>query len=296
MQEHSPLSTVVAGQLLVEFKDRDMFKLVTLNNHETVETALRKLAGFKFLSAPVNVSGSMKIIDLVDIASALVSCDDLKKCFALPIAQVCDLSSAEDNEYKLFDQRTNLLEIANYLSKGNHHRVLVVDMEDDNKPVGIISQMDIARWLAKHAENVPVALRTLDAKNIMAPNPLCVREGDMALSALQKCVKHHYSGVGVVANNGSLVANISLSDLRGLVPETGNRLKLPVMRFLNETHLVVKEPVTVAADTPFTGLVKLLCQNHIHRLYVVDNDRKPTGLISLTSLLEVLFRYTEGSL
>jgi hypothetical protein len=41
MLEYTPLSTVPAGQLLFEFKDKEQFKLVTLKRNETVDAALR---------------------------------------------------------------------------------------------------------------------------------------------------------------------------------------------------------------------------------------------------------------
>jgi CBS domain-containing protein len=290
MQEYAPLSAVLIGQLLVEFKDKDLFKLVTLKHDDQLEVALRKLGGFKFLSAPVETPEGLKMVDLMDIATAVLLRDYSQQSLSLPLSKVCNLSLS--NEIKRMTQAMNLLDVVKHLASGNH-RLLVVD---DDKPIGLISQRDMCKWLAKHPDNIPPPLRNLAAKQLMI-DPLCVKESDPALSAVDKCVKHHYSGVAVVDDKGTLNANFSLSDLRTLVPENfDNLLKMSVIKYLKEMHISIKEPVVVTEETPFPTLVKLVHQNHIHRLYVVDKEFKPKGVISLSSLMDCLYKYAEASM
>jgi len=55
------------------------------------------------------------------------------------------------------------------------------------------------------------------------------------------------------------------------------------------------DPVTVAAQTPICTLARMLIDAHVHRLVVVDNDRKPVGIVSSTDILAALAYADERS-
>ncbi len=51
-----------------------------------------------------------------------------------------------------------------------------------------------------------------------------------------------------------------------------------------------KSPVCVRGDTLFADVVKELVVSHVHRVWVIDDDFKPTGVISITDIAAVLCR------
>jgi CBS domain-containing protein len=53
------------------------------------------------------------------------------------------------------------------------------------------------------------------------------------------------------------------------------------------------DPVTARPDTPIRDLARLMIDAHIHRLIVVDGERRPLGVVSSTDLLAALARADE---
>lgn len=59
-------------------------------------------------------------------------------------------------------------------------------------------------------------------------------------------------------------------------------------------HYMTVDVVTVAPQTPLPELARRMIDAHIHRLIVVDEERKPVGVVSSTDLLAVLAYAGEG--
>jgi CBS domain-containing protein len=286
--EHVPLSTVLAGQLLVEIKDKELFKLVTLNSNDTIEAALKKLNGFKILSAPVKYqttdqqTPTYKKLDLMDIATAITTASIHHDIFNQPIERIVR------EDCKMVDQTASLQDVVNLMAEGRSHRVIVTDSNQDNQLIGVISQMDIARWLTKHNENIPTEIRQMKAKEVMTPKVLSVQLHNAAISAFQQCIEHAYNGVAVVGDKGELIGNLSISDLKGLTNKNFKNLHLPVQKYISEMNVVPKTPVTCKEDELCPAVLKLMLQNHIHRVYLTDRDNRPTGLIALSNFINKL--------
>jgi CBS domain-containing protein len=59
-------------------------------------------------------------------------------------------------------------------------------------------------------------------------------------------------------------------------------------------YLMTPDPVTVSPETPIGTLARLMIDAHIHRLIVVDDQRRPIGIVSSTDLLAALARAAAG--
>jgi CBS domain-containing protein len=58
-------------------------------------------------------------------------------------------------------------------------------------------------------------------------------------------------------------------------------------------HYMTADPVTVAPHTPITTLARLMIDAHIHRIVVVDEKRRPDGIVSSTDILAAVARMNE---
>jgi CBS domain-containing protein len=75
----------------------------------------------------------------------------------------------------------------------------------------------------------------------------------------------------------------------------GKDLYQPIKSFLNIRgdmndrvlmgNLPKYEPVTINMNDKFGDVLKTVMEKRVHRVYIVDNDRKPTGVVSLRDLL-----------
>lgn len=130
-----------------------------------------------------------------------------------------------------------------------HHRIAVFNiLPGEQTPDGpipawrvadVVSQTDVLRLLASRVE----ALAATDAGYARSLRELGLVQGAQgvatvpasmpALAAFALMHRQHLSGVGVTAaEGGGLLANLSVSDLRGLTPERFGALALPVGAFL----------------------------------------------------------------
>ena len=53
-------------------------------------------------------------------------------------------------------------------------------------------------------------------------------------------------------------------------------------------QFMTPDPVTVRPETSIRTLARMMIDAHIHRVIVVDNERRPIGIVSSTDLLAAL--------
>jgi len=96
------------------------------------------------------------------------------------------------------------------------------------------------------------------------------------------------SAVAIIDDDGKLVDVLSVSDLR-LIGHNLNQLEL-VTRTVEEfsSFKATKiAPVVVYACDTVAYVTQRLLENKIHRIYVVDNDNKPIGVVTLGDFLHL---------
>jgi CBS-domain-containing membrane protein len=107
---------------------------------------------------------------------------------------------------------TNLLEIAKTFAKGVH-RVAVID-STIKRVEDVFSQIDMVQFLAERGVWIgsklekPIYQTSLYSKSVET-----VGRSTTAVQAFRKMKQSGYSGLGVVDDNGRMVASISATDL-----------------------------------------------------------------------------------
>jgi len=117
---------------------------------------------------------------------------------------------------------------------------------------------------------------------------------EIALTAYQKMHDKGVSGLAVVNDNDELIASISASDVKGsLQYNIFTDLYLPVGMYLEKcTPTFQREnsatPLSCTMFTTIAEIVKILATNHVHRLFVVDDSKRPIGVLSLSDIITFL--------
>jgi len=287
-----------------------MFTLVTLDDKDTLREALRKFSGHKILSAPVLCHprggegqqpqvisygqdstsfspSNYKMIDLLDIAVALYEHRDNPDVLDMPIYSFCNTSRL--NPFLTISSDASVLEALRVISIGVH-RIVVLNQATD-KPMGIVSQMDILRWITKHFDWVPFELRRSPSVSIASSTQVTTTNlKEPVIAALRKIVLNRYSGVAVIEEDGSVIANFSISDLRILSEHNIKLLGHTVEKFLEEIKKfpMHKPPVTCTPDSPLEDVIKTLVNEHIHRVYVANEKGQPIGVVSTSDIVAKL--------
>jgi len=168
------------------------------------------------------------------------------------------------------------------------HRIVVRGTEGNFK--GILAQSDIVNFLfQRHIfRGGPLERSVRDIGLIPKEKLEFVDEETTVLGALKKMSDLHISGLPVLSKDGKIVTNLSASDLVGISEDSLVLLTRPVSEFLNELHGYVKPPVSCRETD---SLEKILLQIHhhkVHRIYIVDENMKPKGFLSLTDIMKYL--------
>jgi len=83
----------------------------------------------------------------------------------------------------------------------------IVIVDDEGKPVGIFTERDLVRVVAK---GVPLTTRI---EEVMTPRPVTVREDDYIAVALQRMLEYRIRNLPVVDREGNLVGLITARDV-----------------------------------------------------------------------------------
>ena len=112
------------------------------------------------------------------------------------------------------------------------------------------------------------------------------------IDVLQRFASQRRSAFAVVDEAGRLVCDVATSDLHDLTAKDGfpalfASLDLPVLEWLKTYSSNQLSPVCTTATSTLRQLVMALAGKRLHRLWVIDDDGKPTHLASLTDVLAV---------
>jgi len=174
------------------------------------------------------------------------------------------------------------------------HRVPVVD--DDRNLVNLITQSHMVRFLQMNMaqmgpkKNKPVAEVAGVFHQVIGANL-----NQRAIDAFEMLVKENVSGIAILDDEGKIHGNLSLRDLK--VMSTDDRLfwrlYQPLHTFIDKVRQEdAQRPrrlKTVTVNATLEEVIDTLAEHQIHRVFIIDDNKKPIGVISLKDvLLEIL--------
>eukprot|EP01104_Vermistella_antarctica_P010515 TRINITY_DN2813_c1_g1_i1.p1 TRINITY_DN2813_c1_g1~~TRINITY_DN2813_c1_g1_i1.p1 ORF type:complete len:333 (+),score=91.71 TRINITY_DN2813_c1_g1_i1:148-1146(+) len=296
--------------------------LVTAKDTDSLADVLSLLVKEGISSVPVHDTkfeggwkGFIDVLDLVTVIATLTNFKQLADALSFQeiswedyvekeadviskeeIGQICDAS--QRNRWCPVYIEAPLHTLMDILGKDvNMHRVPVID--GDGKVIGIVSQSKVIAFLARELSKFEAVS---DAKveqvynkvSVVSVGPL-----DTTIDAFTTLVSEKVSAVAVVAekNNGAqpqgtLLGVLSATDLKGSLgplTEIFGSVQLPVDEYVAKySDKLGRKDASVFSCKPsdtIGAVVHILDTNHIHRLFVVDDDGKPIGVLSLCDLI-----------
>jgi IMP dehydrogenase/acetoin utilization protein AcuB len=127
--------------------------------------------------------------------------------------------------------------------------------------------------------------------NLMTVDPVVVDAEAPVTKAELLLKSYRISGLPVVAD-GALVGVISQTDLLNarsseLIGANWERVRV--------RHLMSRPPVTVHMNTSVERAARVMLEQHIHRVVVIDEDDVPIGVLTSTDLLRTLLPDEEAT-
>jgi len=126
-----------------------------------------------------------------------------------------------------------------------------------------------------------------------------VPDTSVVTEVLRFMFENQVSGVALVDPQHKIVGNFSATDMLNLTQLNFPLLSLSVREFLLRIYGFTKPPVICRnKDTVETVMLKFACYG-VHRVYIVNEDFTPTGVITTTDIIKFLqspvFRQLPGT-
>jgi CBS domain-containing protein len=183
----------------------------------------------------------------------------------------------------ILEPNNTLYDARSYLLRYYISRVLIAK---DNKPLGIITEKDIARFLYTEMPNR--RLNEITINEIMSKSLVTVEEQTDLNVCAKTMLEKKISSIIVIDKNESLRGIFTKSDLIDMYAKySHNKIKTE--------QYMTKKVITVAPDENLHMILLLMTDNEISRI-PVTKDHRPVGIISGRDLLPVSILFGTGAL
>jgi len=289
-----------------------------LRTKDSVESALEKLAAKNITSAPVlddhnKIWGFVDVVDLmmflVKIAtkeqqskvtppSTSLSTDDIGMIakrsgeFALSsLIQVLSTDQPRHDPYYPLTEDMGIQDAVEIFVRGIH-RIAVTNI--NNHIVRILTQTNIIKYLANNPTTMGLrAEQPVSKFGRLRTELVSVTPDTLTVEAFKLMAEKRLNSVAIVNKEGVLMGSLSATDLKGLREFKFMRLLLPVSEFVAEIRKEqgrnAEYVVKCYQNTSLKRLVELVNHEHVHRIFVVDDNNRPLAVVSLTDLIRESF-------
>ncbi|KAI3634856.1 hypothetical protein MIR68_007237 [Amoeboaphelidium protococcarum] len=205
---------------------------------------------------------------------------------------VSDLS--DNNPFYTITHDTSLREVMSVFSQ-DIHRVVVMK---ESELIGVLTQSNVMAHLFKNAGNqLPAFRKSLSELKVVNESIQSIAAESSTWSAMSLMHKNKRTSLPILDKNGSIVGSVSLSDIKyALKRYNFTLLHKPVFQFVQYVRNAQgveagqdRFPVFEVGQNDHLSLaVGKMVATRAHRVWVVNQNRKCVGCVSLTDALKVL--------
>eukprot|EP00039_Didymoeca_costata_P020013 m.339726 g.339726 ORF g.339726 m.339726 type:complete len:312 (-) comp18934_c0_seq1:81-1016(-) len=296
-------------------------EVVQVDAKNTVLDAFKVLVDNHILSAPIYDAEQKKYVgffDMCDMGAYLV--ETIKDAapggaHEIPM-EFCDVGDLLDvvgkihpktmeavsnmsgrDEFKSVVPGAPLQQVFDLLAAG-HHRVVVIDSAT-GLAKSIISQSAILKFVNDHGQKVLAGLHHKSLKDVglgVGQKMVFCYSDEPVMKAFSLMNEHKLSGIPLINRNGTIDTSISWTDLRVTVAAPKFNFRLTTaLEFVQRSRALdsaLERPavVTTRMDSPVLKVIGQLAATGLHRIYVVDEKRHVTGVVSLKDIIKCLLQ------
>jgi len=285
------------GEVVEQFKFGKMIEAKTTTN---ALDGFNLLISNNILSIPLfdDTQGTFTcFLDLMDILWFLTkdSIEDLnneEKLKQKTCGQIADYSKLDP--FIKITSDTNLIRVLQTVSQDcmSLHRMPVVNSE--GKLISIVSQSLLVRFLEPHTKKFDFGTLSIGTLGLgLDKAVVTVKEEESVQVAVQKLKQHKVSGIGIVDQEGRLKGTFSPSALKYF--GIGNKVLSiggsTMREFVASVQLPKEYPLSVMKTATACQVISTFSQSGTHRIFVVDSENRPEGIISLVDVIDLFFRH-----
>jgi len=180
-----------------------------------------------------------------------------------------------------------------FTSQSGVNRLAIVD-QNSGRMMAIVTSTDVVRFLQSQLSRFGVArgFKVADMNLDVPKRVVCISEDATALEAFRLMHNEKVSGLAVVDRDNRVVGAISPSDMKEIHFDGGEfiSLYLPVSEFIGKSRkgdaTVPSRDISVTSSSTLEEVINNFANHRVHRLFVVDSNHHPVGVISISDLLK----------
>jgi len=173
---------------------------------------------------------------------------------------------------------TTLLDAREILLRHNLKRLVVIDSK--NKPVGMITEKDIAKTIYALGDK---PIKSVKVSGFMSKKLITVKKTDTVYDCAKLMKKNHISSIIVLGKNGILEGLVTKTDLASL-------FLTHAVAPLKVSKIMTRNVITAMPGDSLLYVESLLIHNRIARI-VVQRDRIPVGIITFRDFVPAKLPY-----
>jgi CBS domain-containing protein len=281
--------------------------IVTFESDVDLPTAFRTLVEKRITSAPVYNRQTGEFVGFLDTRDLLAWCvfaadeknvtpsltDVLSmgaKASAVAITGITPSYLARRHPFCSVGPDDSLATLAALMARTDVHRVPVVR---DTTLETIVSQSVLVKLLYDHRAELGAAMAlTVESLGLLGSAPvLTVPATASARDAFDLMDKKSRSGLGVVDEEGHIIANTSASDIK-LFLDAPQSLEFSITKFIGAIHAHEADlhapAVSVHASSTLEQVLGKMAVAKVHRVFVTDAHRHPVAVISVTDIMRLI--------
>ncbi|KAL7463597.1 hypothetical protein ACHAXS_003956 [Conticribra weissflogii] len=188
----------------------------------------------------------------------------------------------------------SLLEICKLLADRHKHRVPITG-SSTGTPIctGIISQSGLVAFISSKCPTGSLSEKMADTGITYKKDVVKIVDDASAADAFELLDRKRLSGIAVVDEDGKLIGNTSARDIKNAVMDAGRTgMDTDILSYLAQVRQsqVVKNDryptCHVHEDATVGHVVHLLAKTGYHRVFVVDEETKPIGVVSFADIIK----------
>jgi len=270
-----------------------------------VKDVFQNLVKHKVLSAPVFDSTKNEyigMVDMQDFVDFIMSIYMKGEPIIFTAERMSDLSGTDP--YIPIDENTSIVEALKEFNIKRIHRMAVTKHGEAQTVVSVLAEIALVEWIHNNKEKLGsygnLTLKQLNLGGIEGFHQvITIIENDSLLAALSIIEKYNISGLPVVDFHGTIVGNFSTSDIKYMVASDINQennihLGMSIKDFLAKHKHERPALLTSPPSTKLSDAIAQMVEHKVHRIHVVDNDKKPLDIVSLSNVLDIILLFATG--
>jgi len=214
-------------------------------------------------------------------------------------SDLIDLS--DNNHLKLLKwESATFFDVISILSKKGYGRVILLGSKglfesQHKRPLErIVTRADILKFVKQNSSyyhfhdilNSPVSFAIENRDEIVTASELLP-----CIEAFRIMIAKKFQALPIVNDQGVLVGNLSIRDVEASFNDKNAVLSSPIGEYLvsvkKSNSLSPDKVVTIAKEDTIEHAIELMIDNRIHRIWVVDADNHPIGVISTSDICRI---------